>query len=170
VFSEQNDLDPFQSLLGIRVLLVEDEPDIQALLVFILETAGAEVVALGYAEIALRRLESRCPDILLCNVRLPLEDGYWLIRQIRTHACVALRELPAIALTSYTRDVSEVEAFNAGFDLFLVIAVAILFRTFLWTRGARPQKCPCPNRSGGCYKFESSIADEILHLLSTHHK
>jgi hypothetical protein len=34
---------------------------------------------------------------------------------------------------------------------FKIIAVAILFRTFLWTRGARPQKCPCPNRSGGCY-------------------
>jgi hypothetical protein len=36
------------------------------------------------------------------------------------------------------------------------IAVAILFRTFLWTRGARPQKCTCPNRSGGCYIFESN--------------
>lgn len=137
MFSQQNGLDSSQSLLGIRILLVEDEPDIQALLMFILETAGAEVVALGYAEIALRQIESRCPDILLCNVRLPLADGYWLMRQIRTHSYVALRELPAIALTSYTRDVSEVEAFNAGFDLFLV-------------------------------KFENSIADEILHLLSTH--
>jgi len=139
VFSQKNELDSSKSLLGVRVLLVEDEPDIQALLLLILETAGAEVVALGYAEIALRQLESRCPDILLCNVRLQIEDGYWLMRQIRTHTCVMLRDLPAIALTSYTRDVSEVEAFNAGFDLFLV-------------------------------KFESSIADEILHLLSTHHK
>jgi putative acetyltransferase len=34
-----------------------------------------------------------------------------------------------------------------------IIAVAILFRTFLWTRGARPQKCPRPNRSGGCYTY-----------------
>jgi hypothetical protein len=32
-----------------------------------------------------------------------------------------------------------------------IIAVAFLFRTFLWTRSARPQKCPRPNRSGGCY-------------------
>jgi hypothetical protein len=37
------------------------------------------------------------------------------------------------------------------------IAVAILFRTFLWTCSARPQKCPCPNRSGGCYIFEREI-------------
>jgi hypothetical protein len=34
------------------------------------------------------------------------------------------------------------------------IAVAILFRTFLWTHSARPQKCPCPNRSGGCYNLK----------------
>jgi hypothetical protein len=48
----------------------------------------------------------------------------------------------------------------AGSNLFCVnpsvdIAVAILFRTFLWTRGARPQKCPRPNRSGGCYTVHS---------------
>jgi hypothetical protein len=46
------------------------------------------------------------------------------------------------------------------------IAVAILFRTFLWTRGARPQKCPRPNRSGGCYiKQRSVICQRSIELV-----
>jgi CheY-like chemotaxis protein len=135
VLSQKNCLDSSQSLLGIRVFLVEDEPDIVDLLMFILETAGAKVLVFRYAEVALKRLELLCPDILLCNLRLPLEDGCWLIQQIRTHSCVAFRQLPAIALTSYTRDVSEQKALDAGFDQFLV-------------------------------KFENSIVDEIIHLLS----
>lgn len=137
--SQKHGLDSSQSLLGIRILLVEDEPDIAALLMFILEAAGAEVTTLKYAEIALKQLESRCPDVLLCDVKLPFADGCWLIRQIRTHEYAALRELPAIAITSYPRDVSEYEALKAGFDRFLV-------------------------------KFESSIGDNILYLLSNYRR
>lgn len=132
---QKSDLEPAPSLVSVRVLLVEDEPDIADLLIFILKGAGAEVIAFTDAESALALLESLHPDILLCNIRLPFEDGDWLIRQIRTHACLQLRQLPSIALTSYTRDVSEANALIAGFDQFLV-------------------------------KFEASIVDEILCLLS----
>jgi hypothetical protein len=46
---------------------------------------------------------------------------------------------------------------NLSKFLWWSIAVAILFRTFLWTRGARPQKCPRPNCSGGCYTSPDRI-------------
>jgi CheY-like chemotaxis protein len=118
--SQKSSLDPSQVLSGVHVLLVEDEPDIADLLVLILERAGAEVTALTDAETALARLESLRPNILLCNVKLPLQHGGWLIEQIRMHACSNLRQLPAIALTSYTRDVSKSAALNAGFNRFLV--------------------------------------------------
>ena len=83
-------------------------------------TAGAEVMALIDAEAALAMLESFHPDILLCNVKLPHNDGNWLIKQIRGHSSSLIRQLPAIAITSYTREVSSHKALNAGFDRFLV--------------------------------------------------
>lgn len=106
MWDQKNDLDTSRVLSGIRVLLVEDEPDIADLLIFVLETAGAEVLSFEYAKLALESCESLYPDILLCNIRLPIEDGYWLIQQIRIHSCMALRQLPAIALTSYRTDLT----------------------------------------------------------------
>jgi CheY-like chemotaxis protein len=116
---QKNESNLLQRLVGIKILLVEDEPDIADLLIFILEAAGAEVVAFINAEIALALVESLHPDILLCNVKLPHHDGNWLIEQIRVHSCHFLRQMPAIAITSYTREVSCRKALNAGFDRFI---------------------------------------------------
>ncbi|MEH2200406.1 response regulator [Nostoc sp.] len=116
----ESKLNSHQHLVGIRILLVEDEPDIAELLIFILETAGAEVMALMDAEAALSMLELFHPDLLLSNVKLPDRDGNWLIEQIRVHSSSFLRQLPAIAITSYTREVSSRKSLDAGFDRFLV--------------------------------------------------
>ncbi|WP_375471911.1 response regulator [uncultured Nostoc sp.] len=135
--NQETELNSLQHLIGTTILLVEDEPDIADLLTFILETAGAEVMTLSNAETALDLVESLHPDILLCNMKLPARDGNWLIEQIRVHSCPSIRELPAIAITSYTREVSSYKALNAGFDRFLV-------------------KLESPEE----------IVDEIVHLLS----
>ncbi|AVH73069.1 response regulator [Nostoc sp. 'Lobaria pulmonaria (5183) cyanobiont'] len=118
--NQETELNSLQHLIGTTILLVEDEPDIADLLTFILETAGAEVMALSDAETALDLIESLHPDILVCNVKLPDHDGNWLIEQIRVNSCSSIRELPAIAITSYTREVSSHKALNAGFNRFLV--------------------------------------------------
>jgi len=118
--NQESELNSLHNLVGILILLVEDEPEIADLLTFILETAGAEVIALPNAEQALALIETLHPDILLCNMRLPEHDGNWLIEQIRVHSCQFIRELPAIAVTSYTREVSKHKALNAGFDRFIV--------------------------------------------------
>lgn len=136
--NQETELNSLHHLVGTLILLVEDEPDIADLLTFILETAGAEVMALSDAEAALVLVESLHPDILLCNMKLPDHDGNWLIEQIRVHSCPSIRELPAIAITSYTREVSSHKALNAGFNRFLV-------------------KLESPEK----------IVDEIVHLLST---
>ncbi|MEH2280541.1 MAG: response regulator [Nostoc sp.] len=136
--NQETELNSLHHLVGTLILLVEDEPDIADLLTFILETAGAEVMALSDAEEALVLVESLHPDILLCNMKLPDHDGNWLIEQIRVHSCPSIRELPAIAITSYTREVSSHKALNAGFNRFLV-------------------KLESPEK----------IVDEIVHLLST---
>jgi CheY-like chemotaxis protein len=112
-------LKPEQPLRGIEILLVEDEFDIAYLLVFILGEAGAKVVLATYATEALRLLETHDPDILLCNLRLPDRHGSWLIKQIRAREVAQGKHLPAIAVTSYTREVSKADVLKAGFHRFL---------------------------------------------------
>ncbi|WP_277881869.1 MULTISPECIES: response regulator [Cyanophyceae] len=110
---------PHKALLaGLTVLLVEDEPDMAELLTVILEEYGAEVVLATSAIEALARLGQRQPDILVSNVRLPQEDGRWLIEQIRQLEG-AWSELPAIAVTSYTREVDAEGAIQSGFQHFM---------------------------------------------------
>jgi DNA-binding response OmpR family regulator len=111
--------DQDQLLKNLQILLVEDEADIADLLMFVLEEAGAEVTLVTYAGAALQALENYQPDILLCNVKLPDRQGDWLIEQIRDHESAQEKTLPAIALTSYTREVSEGKVLAAGFQQFM---------------------------------------------------
>lgn len=106
-----------QPLAHLQVLLVEDEPDIAELLLLILRNAGAEVRLVTSAETALSLLEHYHPDVLISNVRLPEKNGDWLIRQV--HAQQSQEDLPAIAITSYSREVSQVKLLQSGFHCFM---------------------------------------------------
>lgn len=110
---------PDQPLAGIQVLLVEDEFDIANLLLFILSEAGAEAVWVMQSNDALACLHHFHPDILLSNVRLPDRDGDWLIQEIRQAELERIAHLPAIAITSYTREVSADKVLEAGFNRFM---------------------------------------------------
>jgi CheY-like chemotaxis protein len=109
---------PLHELEGIQVLLVEDELDIANLLIFVLEESGAEVIHMDSAIGALLALEQHEPHILICNIRLPDRDGTWLMRQIQGQRLIN-PAIPAIAVTSYTREVTCESAFRAGFQHFL---------------------------------------------------
>ncbi|MBD1846631.1 response regulator [Cyanobacteria bacterium FACHB-63] len=108
-----------QPLTGIHILLVEDEPDMMTLLVFVLEAEGAIVSTCTDAETALSILEFSQPDILMSNIRLPEQNGIWLIQHIRQHSHPEIRQIPVIGITSYDRETSAEQALNAGFDCFL---------------------------------------------------
>lgn len=117
--NQHTEINEPQPLKGIQILLVEDEPDVAALLLFVLQAAGSTVELCTEAEAALLVLESFQPDILISNIKLPLHDGIWLIGQIRNHLPQELQQLPAIGVTSYDREVSAACALKAGFDCFL---------------------------------------------------
>ena len=106
------------ALEHLQVLLVEDEPDIADLFIFMLEAGGATVVLAVSAQEGLDSLTAFQPDLLLCNLRLPDHDGIWLLHQLRAQG-VTEQQLPAIAVTSYTREVYGHEALAAGFQTFL---------------------------------------------------
>ena len=106
-------------LAGIQILLVEDEFDIAHLLLFILADAGADVAWAMQSTEALAFLSDFRPHVLLSNIRLPDHNGDWLIQQVRRREAGQTRHLPAIAITSYTREFTPEKMLDAGFERFL---------------------------------------------------
>jgi len=131
------------SLRGVRVLVVDDEPDARVLLVAVLEGHGAQVKAVGSAAEALREIESDAPDVLVSDIGMPSEDGYSLIRKVRTGLKKSPKVLPAAALTAYARMEDRSRALMAGFqshitkpidpDELLVVVATLVGRTGGWS-------------------------------------
>lgn len=105
-------------LEGVRVLLIEDEPDTRELLAITLETSGAEVAAVESAQEALNHLQRFNPHVLLSDIGLPIESGYELIRKVRALSS-EIRNVPAVALTAFATEKDRQRALAAGFQIHL---------------------------------------------------
>jgi signal transduction histidine kinase/ActR/RegA family two-component response regulator len=101
---------------GLRVLLVEDEPDTRDMLAAVLQRAGAAVRAAASVAEALILLEEQLPDVLLSDIALPGEDGYSLIRKLRSRPPERGGKLPAVALTAYAKPEDRGKALSAGYQ------------------------------------------------------
>jgi len=113
--------DEIPSLDGLRVLLVDDELYVRELFTTLLEVCGVEVTAVTSAREALTRLIENPGgyDLLLSDISMPEEDGYTLIRQVRTLSVESGGQIPAIAMTAHARDDERREALSAGFQVHL---------------------------------------------------
>jgi signal transduction histidine kinase/CheY-like chemotaxis protein len=110
--------DPQPAILqGLRVLVVDDEPDALDLIRVVLERGGADVTAVGSAAEAMRRLEELSHDVMLCDIGMPNEDGYGLVRRVRALGPERGGSTPAIALTAYAGETDRALALEAGFQL-----------------------------------------------------
>jgi signal transduction histidine kinase len=98
------------------VMVVEDHDDARELIAAVLESAGARVIAASSVAEALDQLATLTPDLLVADIGLPGQDGYELLRRVRTlHG-----DLPAIALTAYARATDRDQALAAGFQQHIV--------------------------------------------------
>jgi PAS domain S-box-containing protein len=104
-------------LSGVRVLVVDDEVDARITLGAILEQFGAEPTVVASARDALEAIAQTLPDFLLSDVAMPDENGYALIRRIRT--TLDADRLPAAALSAYVDGDSKAHALDAGFQTYL---------------------------------------------------
>lgn len=104
-----------RTLEGVEVLIVDDEADAREILIAILEQFGANVVAASSAKEALEQLRSKRFDALVSDVTMPEDDGYAMIRALRTLSDPKLARMPAIALTAMARSADRVKALTAGF-------------------------------------------------------
>ncbi|MGP1385767.1 MAG: PAS domain S-box protein [Thainema sp.] len=103
-------------LAGMRILVVDDEPDASELVETLLIQYGAEVKAVSSATEALSALAVFQPELLVSDIGMPEMDGYDLIRQIRALPVDQGGHLPAIALTAYAREVDYQQALASGYQ------------------------------------------------------
>ncbi|MEH2109279.1 hybrid sensor histidine kinase/response regulator [Nostoc sp.] len=103
-------------LAGLRVLVVDDEADTRNFLSFMFEEYGAFATAVGSVDEALAVLEQAKPHILISDIGMSGQDGYTLIRKLRSLEPEKGGRIPAIALTAYTREEDRLKAISAGFQ------------------------------------------------------
>ncbi len=106
---------PGAKLEGVRVLVVDDEPDAVDLVRSILEQQGARVTTTTSAHEALARFEAEVPDIVVSDLGMPGESGFGLIRRIRVRTPDDGGRVPAIALTAYASVSDRTRALQEGF-------------------------------------------------------
>ena len=109
--------DDLADLSGVRVLVIDDAPDTLDVLEQILSYSGAATMTAPGAGAALALLEREVPDVIVSDVGMPEVDGFELMRRIRRRAATA--DIPAIALTAFTRQDDRDKALQAGFTDYL---------------------------------------------------
>jgi CheY-like chemotaxis protein len=104
-------------LAGWQVLIVEDESAAVEAMRQFLEAAGARVRVATSAASAREALALNSPDVMVCDIGLPGEDGYQLLASIRKREgeCHTAR-VGAVAVTAFARDDDRRRALEAGFD------------------------------------------------------
>ena len=107
---------PFPRLDGRRILVVDDDPDTSELLKTLLGTCGAEVRVAGSSAQAIEILDRWIPDVLVSDIGLPGEDGYALMRRVRSRLPAGGGNVPAVALTAHAREEDRLLALAAGFQ------------------------------------------------------
>jgi CheY-like chemotaxis protein len=101
---------------GLHVLLVEDDDDSRKLLGTMLKRYGARVTSAKSVKEALTVFDGELPDVLLSDIGMPDEDGYELIRKLRSRPPEQGGLTPAIALTGYASRKDRERALAAGYQ------------------------------------------------------
>lgn len=102
---------------GVRVLVVESEPQVRDLVIDALGQCGARVTAVSSADKALAILKLERPDALVSSLSMPGKDGYWLIREVRNLPPDQGGNVPAAAFTGWTTVDDRRNALRAGFQV-----------------------------------------------------
>ncbi|HEX4421626.1 MAG TPA: response regulator [Kofleriaceae bacterium] len=107
---------PWLSLDGIKVLVVDDDSDALELVKVILTGARADAITAGSADEGLAVLRDYKPDVIISDIGMALRDGYQFIRLLRTMSTSDGGRTPALALTAFAQTEDRARALLAGFQ------------------------------------------------------
>jgi signal transduction histidine kinase/CheY-like chemotaxis protein len=110
---------PFPSLVGLRVMVVDDEADARELVTALLAGCGATVTPAASVAEAMDAVRARVPDVLVADLAMPGEDGFTLIERVRSFEHGRGSRVRAIAITGLAGAEHRTRAMRAGFDLHL---------------------------------------------------
>jgi two-component system, OmpR family, response regulator len=100
------------------VLVIEDDEWLSRLLQSAIREAGYDVVLCATARMGLDAAVTQPPDCIVCDVDLPDSDGYWVARNVRTHAS-RVSVTPFLFLSGLDDEASRLEGFHVGADVYM---------------------------------------------------
>ncbi|HEU4887734.1 MAG TPA: GAF domain-containing protein [Thermoanaerobaculia bacterium] len=106
------------SLLGLTVLVIDDQEYTRDIVAAILRRTAAKVHIASSVREGLQCFQKYEPDVVVCDIAMPEEDGYVFLREIRQRPD-ASRTTPILALTAFGRPEDRLHALDAGFDAYL---------------------------------------------------
>jgi CheY-like chemotaxis protein len=112
------------SLRGVSVLVVDDDRDAQDVIRSMLMDQGATVTLASNAAQGYAALLRAIPDVLVCDIAMPGEDGFAFINRVRTDPDDRIATVPAVAVTAYAQDKDRQRAFRSGFHAHLAKPVS----------------------------------------------
>jgi signal transduction histidine kinase/ActR/RegA family two-component response regulator len=101
-----------QDLSGLRILVVDDEPDSRDFVAFVLEDGGAIVTRAASGSEALQQIKQSAFDLIVSDIGMPDMDGYQLMEKVRSQG----QQVSAIAVTAYAGEYDRQQALQAGFQ------------------------------------------------------
>jgi PAS domain S-box-containing protein len=110
---------PSFSLEGVRVLVVDDEPETLLLLSTVLTQCRAYVKTAPSAEEGFKEVQAWRPNAIVSDIGMPGEDGYAFMKRVKTWAREAGTWIPAVALTAYARAEDRMKALASGYQMHL---------------------------------------------------
>ena len=106
------------ALIGISVLVVEDDDDTRELLKVLLETHGSAVTVTASVQEALAAYDQSIPNVIVADIGMPDYNGYTLIGKVRARDRERGEKIvPAIALTAFTTAIDRDTVLSAGFQV-----------------------------------------------------
>jgi len=128
---------PYQMLSGLRVLLVDDDADTLQLMTTALTSRQATVTAVSSAGEAIEAIKANRPDVLVSDIAMPDEDGYGLIRRIRSLEDYSSSDIPAVAITAYAKEEDRHRALSSGYQIYLAKPIELTELVSVVAKAAR---------------------------------
>jgi CheY-like chemotaxis protein len=111
------DAEGLPDISGLRILAVDDEPDSLAIITRLLQLRGCNVETAASGAEAIQTLQKQPFDVLISDIGMPDEDGYAFLKKVRALPASRGGNIPAIALTAFTRSEDRRRAMLAGFQM-----------------------------------------------------
>jgi CheY-like chemotaxis protein len=107
---------PLQRMLvGLRILVVDDDPDVLELFEVALTTCGADVTTTDNARDGVALAARVQPHAIVSDIAMVGEDGYWLVRELKRLPGEVVADIPVIAATAYGYEHPRARVLAAGF-------------------------------------------------------